>query len=221
MDDRILYHGSRGGIDGKIQPISRTRCDFGKGFYMGKNAEQVQSLVVEDAVPVFYTVKFRLSEIPEDKILVVNNQDWLNIILANRKKSEEFNKLSFTKKLLKQLDKYDVIIGPIADDRMNEALIRFNNYALTDKGLYACLKSVDYGNQFVAKTSFACSKIDIISERNIDEQEVEYLRKYTETKRAASRDVVFNNIIKYQRDGLYLNELINKYKKKEKEEYER
>ena len=31
----LLYHGSRSGIKGPIAPISRERCDFGKGFYMG------------------------------------------------------------------------------------------------------------------------------------------------------------------------------------------
>lgn len=30
-----LYHGSKSGIRGDIAPISRERCDFGKGFYMG------------------------------------------------------------------------------------------------------------------------------------------------------------------------------------------
>lgn len=33
--DHMLYHASRSGIKGKIQPSSRSRCDFGKGFYMG------------------------------------------------------------------------------------------------------------------------------------------------------------------------------------------
>ena len=31
----ILFHGSKSGIKGPIAPISRERCDFGKGFYMG------------------------------------------------------------------------------------------------------------------------------------------------------------------------------------------
>lgn len=29
MKDIILFHGSRGGIDGPIKPSSRIRCDFG------------------------------------------------------------------------------------------------------------------------------------------------------------------------------------------------
>ena len=31
-DRVILYHGSKSGIKGPIAPISRERCDFGKGF---------------------------------------------------------------------------------------------------------------------------------------------------------------------------------------------
>ena len=31
----LLYHGSKSGIEGKIEPKSRSQCDFGKGFYMG------------------------------------------------------------------------------------------------------------------------------------------------------------------------------------------
>ena len=60
MKDIILFHGSRGGIDGKIQPISRVRCDFGQGFYMGEDANQAKSLVVDDDSPFFYTLKLHL-----------------------------------------------------------------------------------------------------------------------------------------------------------------
>lgn len=35
MEKLILYHGSRGGIVGKIEPKNRLRCDFGAGLYMG------------------------------------------------------------------------------------------------------------------------------------------------------------------------------------------
>lgn len=52
MEDIILYHGSRGGIDGLIRPISRVRCDFGQGFYMGESEEQAKGLIVEDSVPI-------------------------------------------------------------------------------------------------------------------------------------------------------------------------
>ena len=36
-----LYHGSKSGIKGDIQcNLSRDKCDFGPGFYMGDKPEQ-------------------------------------------------------------------------------------------------------------------------------------------------------------------------------------
>lgn len=43
----LLYHGSKSGITaGKIRPISRDKCDFGKGFYMGTVPSQPLTLIV-------------------------------------------------------------------------------------------------------------------------------------------------------------------------------
>lgn len=39
------------------------------------------------------------------------------------------------------------VIGAIADDRMNDAVREFSDYALTDKGLAACLTVIDYEYQ--------------------------------------------------------------------------
>lgn len=36
----LLYHGSKSGIVGEIEPKSRPQCDFGKGFYMGTEVTQ-------------------------------------------------------------------------------------------------------------------------------------------------------------------------------------
>lgn len=212
MNDIILYHGSRGGIDGDIKPNSRLRCDFGRGFYMGENPMQVKGLVVEDAAPMLYTLKLKLSEIPEDKILILKDNEWLHAILSYRKKVPEFNQLEVSKYWLKELQKYDIIIGKIADDRMNAAMQRFTDYGLTDEGLITCLQSVDYGNQIVAKTPYACSKIEIINEREIFGKEIDDIRKYAVQKREESKYIVQEMTKRYQRKGLYLNEIIDNLK---------
>lgn len=220
MKDIILYHGSRGGLQGAIKPISRIHCDFGQGFYMGENSKQAQGLIAETEMPVFYKLRFRLSEIPEERILMLDNEEWLQVVMANRKRSEEFSSLALAKRTLQKLKNYDVIIGPIADDRMNEAMQRFSDYGLTDKGLIACLASVDYGNQYVARTDFACSKIDILDTRILKGRELADVRQYAEQKRGESRNVVNTMARKYQREGLYLNELIEKEKSQETGEQE-
>jgi len=208
MKNEPLYHGSRGGINGPIKPISRERCDFGRGFYMGEYPEQVKGLVIEDAMPMFYALEFKLSEIPDDKILVLDGMAWVYAVLACRKNVPEFSQLNIAKEIKKAIDDADVVIGPIADDRMNEAVKQFTNGALSDAGLLECLKHVDYGYQYVAKTDFACSKIEIISERDIYENEAEAIREYTKKKRAEGKNVVKQAIRDYRKEGRFLDEII-------------
>lgn len=49
----ILYNASRFGISGIIQPISRSKCDFGKDFYMGKDPIQPLTLVCNEKTLFF------------------------------------------------------------------------------------------------------------------------------------------------------------------------
>lgn len=81
--------------------------------------------------------------------------------------------------------------------------------------MLACLESVRYGNQYVAKTEFACSKIEIIDVRTLSRKELDDVRKYTKEKRLESRNIVTAMAQKYQREGLYLNEIVQKEKEKE------
>lgn len=216
MDDIILFHGSRGGIEGQIQPQSRVRCDFGKGFYMGESEEQAKGLVVEDSSPVLYTLRLKLSQIPENKILKLQGIDWIYVILANRGKVEPFNRLKLAQYWQNELKKYDVVIGPIADDRMNEAMQRFSELTLTDEGLLACLSHVKYGNQFVAKTSFACQNIEILDESFLKTDELDSIRKYTFEKRKEGRNIIQQATINYRRQGKYLDEIIESQRLLEK-----
>ncbi len=214
-EDIVLYHGSRGGIEGEIKPISRTRCDFGQGFYLGDSKNQAKGLVLEDPSPYFYKILLKLSNIPNDRILLLSGKDWLNIVLANRKNLKEFNDLQIAKDCLEISNEYDVIIGPIADDRMIEAIRRFEQKALTDDGLVACLQSVDMGMQYVLKTEFACRQVEILEEKQIFGQEKEYIKNFIQKNRDLAYNIIDKMQEKYQRSGLYINEIIKREKERE------
>lgn len=203
-----MYHGSRGGLHGEIKPDSRPRCDFGSGFYMGTNPEQVKGLIVEHANPVIYSMKLHLSDIRKERILRLDKMDWVYTVIACRNRVKGFAQTALAKRCMEQLADCDVCIGPIADDRMIEAMRRFENYVLTDKGLEACLQSVDYGEQIVAKTETACKAIEILSENPLIGKELEEAVTYTQKKRFESHGVVERMQLQYQRDGKYLNELL-------------
>ena len=206
----VLYHGSREEINEDIAPISREKCDFGEGFYMGSNPEQIKGLIIESKAPHFYTLEIDLTKIDPNKILVLDEDLWLYTVLANRCKTPSFNESKFCKDLLRRQEEYDFIVGPIADDRMNEALGSFNGSSLTDIGLKMCLSQIDYGFQFVAKTPKACEKIKVVSSRPIYGKEADDIRIYTQEKRTESKGVVENMRRLYRREGLYIDELMDK-----------
>ena len=221
MEEKILYHGSRTGIMGQIRPISRNRCDFGTGFYMGEHKEQAAGLVLNEEHPKLYTL--RLSILDDAKILYLNNRDWLYAVLANRRNARKFNELETAKKWRRIVNEYDIVVGKIADDKMNDAIKEFVRNALTDKALYGCLQYVDYGNQYVAKTGHMCSQIEILDEMPVNEHTFPDLAEQMERLRLSAYGVVAGEREKHLRDGLFLSEIVEIERQKERglDDYER
>ena len=60
-----LFHGSRAGISGKIAPINRPECDFGKGFYLGTESSQPLTLISSTSGSSRYCVRSEYSAISE------------------------------------------------------------------------------------------------------------------------------------------------------------
>lgn len=81
-----LYHGSRSGIRGPIAPISRERCDFGKGFYMGTDISQPLTLICNYSDAKIYTLSVNLNDL---KILnMEEGLDWALLVAYYRGKME-------------------------------------------------------------------------------------------------------------------------------------
>ena len=81
-----LYHGSKSGLHGPIAPISRDRCDFGRGFYMGTERIQPLTLICNYPGGKLYTLQANLTGL---KILDVEvGLDWALLIAFNRGKLE-------------------------------------------------------------------------------------------------------------------------------------
>ncbi len=59
----ILYHASKAGIIGPIAPISNSKCDFGKGFYMGTDPYQPLTLISDFEESKFYVMSLDLSNL--------------------------------------------------------------------------------------------------------------------------------------------------------------
>ena len=152
---------------------------------------------------------FKLSKIPKDRILTLKDIPWALYVLYNRGRLETVKNTDLYQQIA-TLDKdKDVIIGPIADDNMNQVMRQFENGDITDKVLLECIRCIDYGTQYVAKTKEACNCINIQLEENLDMSKYDEYQRYTNDRRAESIEKV--KIIKrqYRGEGRYLDEILN------------
>ena len=150
-DDRlILYHGSKQGIVGDIQPKSRKDCDFGVGFYTGTDTIQPLTLVCGEPNPKFSVVDLKLEGL---KVLEMElGLEWAMVVAYHRGYMDIIKGTEMYEKYAHFLDGYDMVIGYIANDRLYTELTRFFNGDITDVALMNCLVALDLGKQYVAKT---------------------------------------------------------------------
>lgn len=207
-----LYHGSRGGIVGDIKPISRERCDFGKGFYMGTNPNQAKTLVANDQTPYFYKLNLDISQIPENRILELKDMEWAYFVLYSRGKLDTIKGSSFYNTYMHIADDKDLIVGPIADDAMNESMNRFLNNQITDKAFLESIRAIDFGIQYVAKTETACSFIQILDEKELYGKELEDAVSLSAENRKQGRAVADKTQLQYLREGKYFVEIMDEIK---------
>lgn len=202
----VLYHGSKKGIDGEISPISRSECDFGKGFYMGTNTLQPLTLVCNEEKPKFYTVELDMTGL---KVLTVEiGMDWAMLIAYYRKEMESAKGTPIYEKYAHMADGYDVIIGYIANDRMYTELSRFFNKTLTDVALINCLSALDLGKQYVAISDRACKQIKVIKEESLSQLELALLKDMSAKRRREGIALAEEIEVKYRREGKFFDEIL-------------
>lgn len=113
----ILYHGSN--IDIEQIDLSRSKPykDFGKGFYLSDNEEQAFNMAKQKVIQsdfgkeIINRYEFNNKHLTDGslkvKIFKSYSEEWAEFILANRNKNNE-----------KYIHDYDIVIGPIADDKV-------------------------------------------------------------------------------------------------------
>lgn len=200
-----LYHGSKSGIQGNITPQSREHCDFGKGFYMGTEQSQPLTLICNYPNSSLYTLNINLSELT----ILDLDLDWALFVAYNRGKMEMIKGLSLYNKYAELGKNCDIISGYIANDRMFVVLDRFFNGIITDVSLIHCLSALKFGKQYVALTDKACSKIKILNEQVLTEDERMELKQKSEENRSKGISLAEEICRKYRREGRFFDEILN------------
>lgn len=201
-----LYHGSKSGITGRIEPNSREHCDFGRGFYMGTDRHQPLTLICNFPEAKLYTVSMDLSGL--NLLNVEVGLDWAMLIAYHRGKLENIKESSLYQYYANLENDVDVVVGLIANDRMFVVLDRFFNGEITDKALVSSLSALQLGKQHVAITQKACDQVKIIEEKSINDEERTELKKMSEENRAKGIAIADEICRKYRREGKFFDEIL-------------
>jgi transcriptional regulator with XRE-family HTH domain len=206
----ILFHGSKSGIEGKIAPISREKCDFGAGFYMGTEPAQSLTLTCDFEKSKFYIVSLKLTDLKT--VEIAQDLDWAMLVAYNRGKMERIKGTSLYEKYRHFSKDNDVIVGHIADDRMFYVLDNFFLGNITDLALIKSLSALQLGKQYVARTQKGCDAVRIEKEVTISALERRFLKDKSEENRikgiSSANDICKN----YRREGEFFDEIIDKAK---------
>lgn len=202
----VLYHGSKSGIKGAIAPISRERCDFGKGFYMGTEPYQPLTLISDFEQSKFYVVSLDLTDL---KTLQVRPDiEWAMLVAYNRGKMEAARGTALYERYARMVEDCDVIIGSIANDRMFYVLDNFFLGNITDKALVMSLAALQLGQQYVAVTEKACQQTAIETEIELSYLERVFLRDMSEANRVKGVNLANEICREYRREGLFFDEIL-------------
>ena len=149
---KLLYHGSNQIVDQPLLLAGRRHLDFGQGFYLTSSPEQAAKWaqlvarrrnVGRPTISVFEFDKERIATL---KILLFDRPSgaWLDFVVANRKD-------------LSGIRRYDLVIGPVANDNTlpviddymdgkytkKEAIRRLLPQKLADQAAFLTTKSLE------------------------------------------------------------------------------
>ena len=206
----ILFHGSKSGIEGRIEPKSRSQCDFGRGFYMGTDPSQALTLICDYDKSKFYIVSVDLSDL--NKIEVPADIEWAMLVAYHRGRMEKIKGTALYEKYRDMSKDMDIIIGCIANDRMFYVIDNFFIGNVTDAALVGSLSALQLGKQYVAVTQKGCDAVRIETEVEISHLERLFMKEVAEANRAKGVSLA-NDICKnYRREGLFFDEILERTK---------
>ncbi len=201
----ILFHGAKEQIEELKANGSRNRCDFGPAFYLSESIRQASNFVCDYEGSSIYTFFLR----KEDLIIKEFDCDleWMIAICYYRGTIDEYADHPMVQHIVKEVESADVIIAPIADNKMFQVMQLFADGEITTEQAYHSLSNSSLGKQYVLRTEKAISKLTQISRLYLCKEEkedclkevLEHANKVEEELSEAKRT--------YRREGLYIDEL--------------
>ena len=205
IKNKILFHGSKNGLKQISIDGARENCDFGKGFYLGETYDQAISFVCENPNSSVYSFEFDTNEL--NIVEFDCSLEWMIAICHYRGTIKEYKNTSVVEGIIKKIEEADLIIAPIADNRMFYIMSLFASGEINADVALHSLSASKLGRQYVIKTEKCLNKLKYIEKYYLCKEE-----KNDCIKRLTQRTLEIETKLKLAkrefRSGLYIEELL-------------
>lgn len=201
----VLFHGASKEIDEIKYNGSRDNCDFGNGFYLGETYNQASSFVYD--VPFSSVYVFRLDLTDLKVIEFETDINWMLLVCHFRKMITEYDNNAIIVKLLEKIKNADVIIAPIADNKMFNIMRQFGDGDITTAQAIHSLAMSGLGKQYVLKTEKAISCLRQLERLFISINERNSIAKIMEDRASEIDTKLKMSKREFRGEGQYIDEL--------------
>lgn len=204
----ILFHGAKKTFTMPVdfKNNSKENNDFGIGFYLGETFEQAANYISFIGMNKVYCFDIDLTNLKLYKFNV--DLEWMITIAYYRGWLEEYKNCSFVRAIINKINNCDVIIAPIADNRMFDLIAEFVEGTLTDEQCRHALAATNLGFQYVLKTNKSVSNVELIKEMYVSKKEKEQCIKTRISLTDNGLQKVRMARITYKGKGKYIEEIL-------------
>lgn len=204
----VLFHGARSSIDGEIDLLhSRRDIDVGSGFYLGESYEQASSYIFannKSSIYVFGTNDLKSLKVKEIDVSL----EWMLMVSYYRGQLDKYKNNNMIKSIINEIETYDIIIAPIADNNMYDIMTRFANGDITDQQAINALSASHLGKQHVLKTTKACKSVKMINRLYLSKNERANIERERKEAAIIALDQAKQSIENLRRFGKYVEEIL-------------
>ena len=201
----VLFHGSKLGLEQIGCLGSRPNCDFGPGFYLGESYSQALAFVCAKEGSSVYSFAADFDGLSEKRFSC--DLDWMLAICHYRGALKRFGGSPRIAQAIAEAEKADLIIAPIADNKMYFVMSRFVDGDINAEVALHSLAASNLGLQYVFKSEKAIERLRPLERYYLSQPEkrdcmarAEERSKEIDTKlKLAKREFV---------SGLYIEEIL-------------
>ena len=206
-DDSILFHVPKVGCNISDSKEKGFNCNYGNGFYINNSYDTALSLVSTFDDSSIYS--FRLKNLDDLNIVRFKTDlEWMLAICYCRGTIKRYENHPLLLSIKNKIQKADIIIAPIADNKMFSIMTAFANVDINQDVALHLLSASSLGLQYVIKTQKAMDKLECIERYYICNSEKEEAKKNTDNRSLEIETKLKLAKMKYK-DGLFIEEIFN------------